>query len=171
MEWLAGNVCELPPELVKELEGAIVDSGASFSYVTKGVPLSKAKPGTGFVWTADGQRSAIVEVGNAGPLKGAKRVNTFTRPLISVGELTEQFGGVLFDRGHVYVVSRCGETTISTCIGKRNEARLYTFDVQALAEHQADLMVAEFESGTTRELAGLQEQSKRTHTRTCTHKK
>ena len=158
--WMAGNVRELSPELVDALGSAIVDSGASFSYVTKSVPLSKAKPGTGFVWTADGKKRAIEEIGNAGPLKGAKRVSSFTRPLVSVSDLSSQFGGVFFDRCHVYVVSQCGNTTISTCIGKRNEAQLYTFDVQALANHEADVMTAEFESGCTRRLKGMQEQRK-----------
>ena len=158
--WMAGNVRELSPELVDALSSAIVDSGASFSYVTKSVPLSGAKPGTGFVWTADGKKRAIEEIGNAGPLKGAKRVSSFTRPLVSVSDLSSQFGGVFFDRCHVYVVSQCGNTTISTCIGKRNEAQLYTFDVQALANHEADVMTAEFESGCTRRLKGMQEQRK-----------
>ena len=43
MAWIAGNVSELSPELVKSLEEAIVDSGASFSYVTKNVPYRRPR--------------------------------------------------------------------------------------------------------------------------------
>ena len=159
MAWIAGNVSELSPELVKSLEEAIVDSGASFSYVTKNVPLSEAKTGTGAVWTADGQRSAIAQIGNAGPLHGVKRVDSFTRPLISVSELSAQFGGVYFDSEEVYVVSRCDGSIIATSVGRRNAAHLYTFDVQALADHQAKLLQREIKSGDARQLASLTEKS------------
>ena len=155
----SGNFSELSPELVKSLEEAIVDSGASFSYVTKNIPLSEAKTGTGAVWTADGQRSAIAQIGNAGPLHGVKRVDSFTRPLISVSELSAQFGGVYFDSEEVYVVSRCDGSIIATSVGRRNAAHLYTFDVQALADHQAKLRLREIKSGDARQLASLTEKS------------
>ena len=87
------------------LQRAIVDSGASHTYVGKNVRLQDALPGKGVVWVANGKSENIVEEGRLGPLLNAKKVVSFSRSLISVRDLVEQYGGVWFDADGVHVVT------------------------------------------------------------------
>ena len=61
---------------LRALYNAIVDSGASGVYVSKGVQLENVQPGRGNVSVANGVREAIAKIGDLGPLKGAQKVNT-----------------------------------------------------------------------------------------------
>ena len=61
-EGLAGLT--VSSDLVKSLAEAIVDSGASFTYVSDRVKLTDASPGGGQVWVADGRSESIAEMGN-----------------------------------------------------------------------------------------------------------
>ena len=60
------------------------------------------QPGRGNVSVANGVREAIAEIGDLRPLKGAQKVNSFGRTLMSVLALAKQFGGVFFDDKHVF---------------------------------------------------------------------
>ena len=110
---------------------AIVDSGASKTYVPSTVKLTDTRPGGGFVATAEGRRRAIVETGSYGPLLNAQKVPGFTRVLVSVLDLAEQFGVVTFDTKGVYVASGA----VVTQIGAVTPSRLYSFDLSALRRH------------------------------------
>ena len=121
------------------LVNAIVDSGASFTFVTKGVQLEDSAPGVGRVWVANGQSEGIAESGKLGPLS-AKKVNSFERTLVSVRDLVDLYGGVLFNSSGVHVVSEsAARQTISTQIGEATTARLYSFDLPALERHDLKL--------------------------------
>ena len=67
--------------------------------------MENVQPGRGNVSVANGVREAIAEIGDLGPLKGAQKVNSFGRTLVSVFALAKQFGGVFFDEKHVFVTS------------------------------------------------------------------
>ena len=101
------------------------------TYVPEGVILHDSVPGTGYVSTAEGRKRAVVESGSYGPLQNAQKVPGFTRVLVSVLDLAEQFGGVRFDVDGVYVVSG----SVETKIGSVTPARLYSFDLLALQRH------------------------------------
>ena len=60
----------LSGEVVESLDDAILDSGASQTYVTKRVKLANAVPGTGVVEVATGQLECVL---------GARRPRTFAR--------------------------------------------------------------------------------------------
>ena len=120
--------------LLKDIPNcAIVDSGASFTYVHAKQALERARPGSGYVRVANGQREAITEIGELGPLTGAQKVGSFTRTLVSVSDLTEQFGVVIFDKNAVHVGSEDG--ALITKIGDLTPQRLYSFDLDALEGH------------------------------------
>ena len=104
-------------DLVASLMGAIVDSGASFTYVTNGVKLSEVRPGRGHVWVADGRRENIHETGALGPLTNVKKVRSFPRSLISVRDIVEKFGGVYFDGRGVHVVTLVDGVSIGDLTG------------------------------------------------------
>ena len=129
---------------------AIVDSGASHTYVGKNVRLQDALPGKGVVWVANGKSENIVEEGRLGPLLNAKKVMSFSRSLISVRDLVDQYGGVWFDADGVHVVTlRGGESGVADLVGGRNatvtkigmptSARLYSFDIEQLEAHHRDV--------------------------------
>ena len=122
-------------EMINALQTAILDSGASQTYVTKGVKLSNAKPGKGSVKVANGRMERIVEKGDLGPLSGARKVNSFSRTLVSVVDTAEQVGDVLFTPKDAWVVNVVGDKTIKTKIATRTRSRLYSFDIQALERH------------------------------------
>ena len=63
------------------------------------------------------------------------KVDSFTRTLVGVRDLADQFGGVYFDSEYVYVVSKTGDEIIWTELGKATETRLYSFDLEALEKH------------------------------------
>ena len=106
---------------------AIVDSGASGIYVTRGVPLHNVEPGKGSVSVANGRVEAITETGSLGPLHGAHRVDSFTRTLVGVYNLTKQFDRVSFDNEGVDVETTLGDgRQLSTRIGRLTSDRLYT---------------------------------------------
>ena len=128
----SSHVCQ---QNLRALHNAIVDSGASGIYVSKGVQLENVQPGQGSVSVANGVREAIAEVGDLGPLKGAQKVNSFSRTLVSVSALAKQFGGVFFDNKHVFVASTATAEPHVTKIGDMTESRLYSFDLEALEQH------------------------------------
>ena len=111
----------------------IIDSGASHTYCTGDVPLTNVRPGHGHVTVATGKHEKIVEFGELGALKDVRRVASFTRTLVSVRDLVEQFGSVRFDETGAHIVDPSGE--VSTCIGRPTCNRLYSFDGAALMEH------------------------------------
>ena len=127
---------------LRALYNAIVDSGASGIYVSRGVQLENVQPGRGNVSVANGVREAIAEIGDLGLLKGAQKVNSFGRTLVSVFALAKQFGGVFFDDKHVFVTSATTAEPHVTKIGDVTESRLYSFDLEALEHHARRVAVA-----------------------------
>ena len=75
----------------------------------------------------------IAEIGTLGALRDVRRVMSFTRTLVSVRDLVDQFDSVTFDKHGVHVESADGR--VSTCIGRPTENRLYGFNGDALARH------------------------------------
>jgi len=98
---------------------------------------------------ATGQSEPIAEIGTLGALKDVRRVMSFTRTLVSVRDLVDQFDVVRFDIDGVHVQSPDGK--VSTCIGKPTENRLYGFNGKALSEHAG---VIATEQGRRRLVAG-----------------
>ena len=117
----------------------IVDSGASYTYATEDTPLTNVRPGYGSVTVATGRREAIKEMGDLGALKNVRRVSSFTRTLVSVRDLVDQFHRVIFDGDGVLVESADGQ--IRTRIGLPTPNRLYSFDGSALSRHAAAVEV------------------------------
>ena len=115
---------------------AIVDSGASRTYVGMAQDLINAIRCGGTVSVATGKVERIVEEGELGPIKGAQKVNGFHRTLVSVMDLLEQFGWVIFDEHGVSILtpSKSGPN-LMTRIGSRTSSRLFDFDMGALSEH------------------------------------
>ena len=72
-----------------------------------------------------------------GPLKNVQKVNSFTRTLVSVADLVEQFGVVMFDRTGAYLSSCRGREALISKIGSYTGDRLYRFDQSSLAKHRA----------------------------------
>ena len=143
LEW---DAQERLQRLKLQLQDAIVDSGASCTYVTDGVELWEVRSGRGHVWVANGRREAIAQEGKLGPIWGAKKVPSFARTLVSVRDLVEQFGTVVFDKEGVHVVSidkegelreclRSRRGSVSTTIGAPTKQRLCSFDIEALVDH------------------------------------
>ena len=60
---------------------------------------------------------------------------SFQRTLVSVRDLVDQYGSVLFDRKGVHVVSKVGSEGVVTTIGKPTESRLYSFVLGRMADH------------------------------------
>ena len=114
----------------------IVDSGASFTFVGGHCNLKNAKEATGVVHVADGRAKQIEEIGDYGPMKNARKVSCFKRTLVSVTDLVQQFGSVLFDDDGVHVTStREDGTEVKTQIGRPTPQRLYSFEVGSLKDH------------------------------------
>ena len=78
----------------------------------------------------------VAEHGTYGAITTARKVRSFTRNLVSVSDLTDQFGVVQFDRDGVFVDSGSGNLTR---IGSRTVDRLYSFDADALSRHARSL--------------------------------
>ena len=116
------------------LLNAIVDSGASYTFVTDKVMLERVLPGVGKVWVANGQSEPVAEIGSFGPLT-ARKVRSFDRTLVSVRDLVDKYGGVYFDNSGVHVVTTVGEKFITSTIGAPTPERLYSFDLQGLMQH------------------------------------
>ena len=68
-----------------------------------------------------------------GTALNVRRVLSFTRTLVGVRDLVDQFDVVKFDDQGVYVESKDGK--VSTRIGAPTENRLYSFDSKALTRH------------------------------------
>ena len=123
-------------ELKESLDDAILDSGASQTYVTSKVTLDSPRAGTGYVRVANGKKEAIVEQGDLGPLTGARKVHSFSRTLVSVSDVAEQVGNVLFTPSAAFVLSTVGaDKYAATQIATATKSRLYKFDVCALQRH------------------------------------
>ena len=75
------------------------------------------------------------EVGWLGSLRNVQKVNSFTRTLVSVADLVEQFGVVMFDTSGAYLGSKYRGKTLITKIGSSTPDRLYRFDQPALERH------------------------------------
>ena len=115
---------------------AIVDSGASFTYVNGKTTLTRSRPGSGYVSVANGQREQIAQVGSLGPIRNAQKVNSFRRTLVSVTDLAELFGSVAFRADGVFVETQVpGESLLSTRVGVNTPQRLYSFELDSLKEH------------------------------------
>ena len=114
----------------------IIDSGASRTYAGAHERLSDCSPGGGVVSVANGQCERIVETGTLGSISGVRRVNSFKRTLVSVTDIVQQFGSVLFDKDGAYLlsVSVLGTPIISQ-IGQSTPERLYSFDGTTLTAH------------------------------------
>lgn len=122
-------------DMIVAMQTAILDSGASQTYVTRGVKLKNAVPGAGSVRIANGIREKIAERGDLGPLSGARKVNSFSRTLVSVVDTAEQVGDVLFTPVAAWVVNIVGDVVLKTKIATRTASRLYSFDIVALESH------------------------------------
>jgi hypothetical protein len=119
---------------------AITDSGASFTYKGGLSPLDDEQPGVGWVSVANGHQEPIAGVGRYGPISGARRVAGFPRTLVSVSDLIEQFGSVVFDTKGVHVVSSVpDQAPVATTIGCRTPSRLFSFDSPSLTRHVSEL--------------------------------
>ena len=115
---------------------AIIDSGASHTYRGGLVKLLGERPGLGHVSVANGQREKIDGIGRYGPLSDVRRVSGFPRTLVSVSDLVEQFGFIVFDSFGCYVVTPLPSgVPIVTQIGLKTRNRLFSFDIKALAHH------------------------------------
>ena len=124
------------------LKDAILDSGASQTYVTSRVQLENVQPGEGYVRVATGRKEAVTESGDLGPIKGAQKVDGFARTLVSVMDVAEQVGNVLFTPNAAFVLEKgfgAGDAASMTKIADATYSRLYSFDVVALDEHAARL--------------------------------
>ena len=64
---------------------AIVDSGASFTYVNVKTTLVRCRPGSGYVSVANGQREQIAQVGSLGPIRNAQKANRETGVIMLSG--------------------------------------------------------------------------------------
>ena len=119
----------------------ILDSGASFTYVGGKTPLLMERPSTGYVNVANGHQEAVAGKGWYGPISTARRIASFPRTLVSVSDILEQFGFVIFDRDGAYVVSHSPSKTacLVSKIGERTHDRLFSFDKEALSSHAADM--------------------------------
>ena len=125
----------LSREDVEALNDAILDSGASKTYVTKKVKLANAVPGEGFVKVATGQPECVSEQGDLGPLRGAQKVDSFSRTLVSVMDVAEQIGSVEFKPDAAFVRSVNGGVTTKTKIASATPSRLCHFDMEALERY------------------------------------
>lgn len=134
-------------EQAAALYDAILDSGASKTYVTKKVRLDGAVPGSGFVKVATGRRERVSESGDLGPLKGAEKVDSFARTLVSVMDVAEQVGAVEFTPKAAFVTNEAGGVQLRTQIATATKSRLYKFDVEALEDHVERLKIAVRDSG------------------------
>ena len=79
-----------------------------------------------------------MEEGDLGPLKGARKVNGFSRTLVSVSEVTKQIGNVLFTRTPKagFVITTLGDgSLVATRIATAIAQGLYKFDLSGLQRH------------------------------------
>ena len=118
----------------EQLGNAIIDSGASYTYVPETVDLMSASPGGGHVIVANGQREAVKECGWLGPLR-ARKVGSFERPLISVRDLVDALGEIRFTRNGVVAHTVTKGGPVSSMIGGLADSRLYSFDMAETVEH------------------------------------
>ena len=92
------------------------------------------------MWVANGQKEMVVETGELGPLRGVRKVASFERPLISVTDLIERFGPVVFNASGVHLATELGEGEVCvTTIGHATPNRLFSFDQEALELHEERL--------------------------------
>ena len=119
----------------------ILDSGASYTYVGGDKPLLLERAGVGYVSVANGHQEAIAGKGSYGSITSARRVSSFPRNLISVSDIIEQFGFVVFDREGAFVISLSpsGHERLTTRIADRTDDRLFAFDSDALSEHAENM--------------------------------
>ena len=95
------------------------------------------------VHRANGQREPIAGIGTYGSITGARRVGKFPRTLVSVTDLIEQFGSVVFDTKGVHILTRVpGAGPLATTIGSRTASRLFSFDAPSLTVHAEALRSA-----------------------------
>ena len=117
---------------------AIVDSGASYTCASGRESLQNTSQGLGHVRVANGASEKVGLIGDMGPLKGVRQVSSFQRTLVSVKDLVEQFGPVLFNNEGVYLASRgTKDQSFITKIGSCTPERFCTFDVSALTSHNS----------------------------------
>ena len=86
---------------------------------------------------ATGKRERITEQGSLGPLTGACKVGSFARTLVSVMDVAEQVGDVMFTAEGAFVVDDSSEVPRMTKIAAATPSRLYKFDLAALEQHVA----------------------------------
>ena len=124
------------------MSNAIVDSGASRTYVDKHVLLSNEHDSDGLVWCANGEIERVASEGDVGPLENVQKINSFKRSLISVRDLVDKFDTVIFDADGVHVrTCRDGKDRVTT-IGRPLESRLYSFMLDRLARHDRETSCA-----------------------------
>ena len=83
-----------------------------------------------------------------GPLKGAEKVDSFARTLVSVMDVAKQVGAVEFTPKAAFVTNETGGVQVRTQIAVATKSRLYKFDVEALEDHVEKLTrVAACDSG------------------------
>ena len=121
----------------------------------EGIHLENVREGKGYVSVANGQRERIAEVGSLGPLENVQKVNSFTRTLVSVADLVEQFGIVIFDAEGAHIASNWGDEAIITQVGRSTEDRLYRYDGKALERHIVRLPATFSTTRRSHTLSGL----------------
>ena len=82
-------------------------------------------------------------------------MNSFTRTLVSVADLVEQFGVVIFDEKGAHVGTNWGDEAVITQIGQSTSDRLHKYDGRALERHIARLPANFLTSHRSHTLAGL----------------
>ena len=108
------------------LTRAIIDSGASHTYVTDDVQLEGATKLDDIVSCAGGQKMRVSEKGRLGPL-AARKVKGFNRTLVSVAGLVDlpRVEKVVFSAGGVHL--HCRDRTDPIHIGDRLSNNLFSF--------------------------------------------
>ena len=127
---------------------AIVDSGASHTFVPPTVGLSDVRQADIGVSVANGEVERIKSIGNLGPLKDVRVLEKAAYALVSVRDLVELFGGVYFNDDGVFVVPKfstdeMGKLVASggkgelSCVGRPTgtKNRLYSFDLGKTLGH------------------------------------
>ena len=94
--------------------------------LSRGVVLSKV---------ATGKRERITEQGSLGASTGACKVHSFARTLVSVMDVAEQVGDVMFTARAAFVVDNSSAVPRMTKIATATPSRLYKFDLEALEQH------------------------------------
>ena len=119
-----------------------------------GLRLTNTRPGKGHVSVANGQREPIMQSGKLGPLQDVQKVKSFHRVLISVAQLCKQYEQVVFNGGGASLATKVGGKHIVTKIGLATVGNLFSFQLEALRDHDAKVELARREEKMRRTRTG-----------------